>query len=214
MVALRLFMSARLFLPVATQLVIDPDSGTGFDHQTHRLNSHTQQTCPVDWWVNLNQQRKGIRGAFPPWPLRILLAWCEVEHSLSVTILTANQLLKVWGLRLDFGVLGSYLACGMSACLKPGTENGSFQQVRLSTFPSFSAQPDKVRPNLQNIQNFIILDGGQGPQLVTWLYTIRRNTLRKHPNLVTIVELYFSHSHFNTVVPSTCKLPKWNGINK
>jgi hypothetical protein len=102
------------------------------------------------------------------------------------------------------GVLGSYLACGMgTCCLKPGNENGSFQQVRLSTFAPFSVQPEVGRPNLQNVLNFLILYGGHGPKLFTWLYTIRRNILRLHTNLVPIAELYFCHSHFNTVVPST-----------
>jgi hypothetical protein len=56
----------------------------------------------------------------------------------------------------------------MSTCrLNPGNENGFFQQVRLSTFAHFSVQPEVGRPNVQNDLNFLILDGGHGPKLVT-----------------------------------------------
>ena len=150
-------------------------------------------------------------------PYAILLVWCEIEPSLSVTRLTANQLLKLW--RLHFGCRGSRFISRLWDEHLP-SEPRQWEWL----FPAGS--PEYVRAFLRSTRSGQIqrpkwpefFNPGQRtcPKLVTWLYryTIRRNTLRLHTNLVPIVELHFCHSHFNTVVPSTHWPPERHRINK
>ena len=71
------------FLPSQHSRSLTPTLELGSITRHTDSKSPTQQIRPVDSWVNLNpHQRKGIRGDLPPWPLRLLLAWCGVEPSL------------------------------------------------------------------------------------------------------------------------------------
>jgi hypothetical protein len=150
-------------------------------------------------------------------PYAILLAWREVEPSLSVTRLTADQLLKLRRLRLGCRSSRFISRLWYKHLLSEERQwewlfpAGSHEYVRalllLRSTWSRQTQPPKVL-------NFRIPDGRYGPKFVTWLYTIHRNTFRLHTNLVPIVELHFSHRHFSTIVPSTRRPSEWHRINK
>ena len=104
MAALRLLRLKPLFLSVATQPVTDPDCGIGFEHQTHRIKSPTQQIYPVDWWVNLNPHLKE-RNTWRFTSMTLThLAWCgarlNLRYLLQDWLPTDNQLLKLWTVRL------------------------------------------------------------------------------------------------------------------
>lgn len=149
-------------------------------------------------------------------PYAILLAWREVEPSLSVTRLTAKQLLKLWRPRLGCQSSRFISRLWYKHLLSEDWQcewlfpAGSPEYVRslllLRSTWSRQAQPPKC-PEFLNPERRI------WSKTCQWLYTIHRNTLTLHTNLVPIVELHSSHRHFSTVVPSTRRPSERHRIN-